>query len=79
MSADIEDVVALAEMEDPDRRRLLAMPDEEYGKVAAFCNLYPDIVLEFGLIDCNDVTPEDEEAGKVFECPSGLDQVRAPA
>jgi hypothetical protein len=75
MRADIEDVVALAEMEDPERRRLLAMADENYGKVAAFVNRYPDIVLEFGLIDCNDVTPEDEEAAKVFECPFGLEQV----
>ena len=69
-------MVALEELDEPARRKLLAMPDEEYRGLVAFCNRYPDIVLEFGVLEATDVTPEGEEEAKVFECAGDAEQVR---
>jgi hypothetical protein len=62
-------------MQDVDRRKLLAMSDDDYAQVAAFCNKYPDIEVNMALVDGQDVTPEDEQDLKVFEVPAGASVV----
>jgi hypothetical protein len=77
--ADVDDVVALEEiLQDAERRKLLAMSDEEYAQVAAFCNRYPDIAVDISLVDGTDVTPKDEEDFKVFEFPGDASVVCSP-
>ena len=46
------------------------------AQVATFCARYPDVALEFALLECKDVTPEGDEEAKVFEVPAGIEQVR---
>ena len=76
--AGVEDIVALEEMDEAARRSLLALPDDEYQQVVTFCQRYPDIVLEFTVLDGTDVTPEgeDTDAAKVFEVAGDAQQVR---
>ena len=47
------------------------------AQVATFCARYPDVALEFALLECKDVTPEGDEEAKVFEVPAGIEQVRS--
>lgn len=65
-------------MADGERRKLLAMSDEDYAQVAAFCNRYPDVALDMACVGGTDVTPEDDEETKFFDVPGGGDVVRLP-
>jgi pre-mRNA-splicing helicase BRR2 len=76
-AAGIEDLAALQEMDDADRRRLLSMTEQQYAAVAAFCNRYPDDVqLEFSVTNGKDVSPENDEDARAFEFEGGTDEVR---
>lgn len=70
-------MVKLEEMADGERRKLLAMSEEDYAQVAAFCNRYPDVALDMACVGGTDVTPEDDEETKFFDVPGGGDVVRA--
>ena len=68
-AAGIDDVGALQEMEDGDRRTLLALPDAAYDAVARFCNRYPnDVQVVYTVANGKDCTPGEDDDVRLFEC-----------
>lgn len=68
-AAGIDDVGALQEMEDVDRRTLLGLPDTTYDAVARFCNRYPnDVQVVYTVANGKDCTPGEDDDVRLFEC-----------
>mmetsp|Transcript_62196 Transcript_62196/g.148187 ORF Transcript_62196/g.148187 Transcript_62196/m.148187 type:complete len:2144 (+) Transcript_62196:214-6645(+) len=53
--AGIETVFDLMDMEDEDRVKLLKMSEAKLGQVAAVCNRYPNVTLEYEVVDADEV------------------------
>jgi pre-mRNA-splicing helicase BRR2 len=53
--AGIETVFDLMDMEDEDRVKLLKMSEAKLGQVAAVCNRYPNVTLEYEVADADSV------------------------
>jgi len=47
----VESVFDIMEMEDEDRNKLLSMTDQQMADVARFCNRYPNIELQYDVLD----------------------------
>jgi hypothetical protein len=76
-AAGIEDIGALQEMEDADRRALLGMPDSAYETLARFCNRYPnDVQVVYTVVNGKDCTEGEDEEVRVFECDADTSMVR---
>mmetsp|Transcript_23994 Transcript_23994/g.37624 ORF Transcript_23994/g.37624 Transcript_23994/m.37624 type:complete len:334 (-) Transcript_23994:1603-2604(-) len=58
-AAEIETVFDLMDMEDEDRNKLLEMPENKLAAVAGVCNKYPNVSLEFEVVDPDEVTAGD--------------------
>ncbi|CAD7700973.1 unnamed protein product, partial [Ostreobium quekettii] len=56
----VESVFELIEMADKDRRDLLAMSDAQLHDVTLFCNRYPDIQLNYQLVNTQPVAAGDQ-------------------
>jgi len=54
-AAEIETVFDLMDMEDADRNKLLALSDAKMGQIAAVCNKYPNVTLEYEVVDKDEV------------------------
>lgn len=52
----VETIFDLIDMEDADRRALLGMSDRQLHDVTVVCNRYPDIQLNFEVLDAKNVT-----------------------
>ncbi|EKX54104.1 hypothetical protein GUITHDRAFT_160810 [Guillardia theta CCMP2712] len=76
--AGIENVFDLMDMEDDDRIKLLEMPQSKLGQIAAVCNRFPNINLEYEVVDADSISAgeqvvvtirlerdQDSEVGKV--------------
>ena len=73
----MKDILALTDLEDSERRELLAMDDAEYAAVASFCNRYPDITLEFTVLNGRERTEAaDADEKKSFVCDTDTEEVR---
>mmetsp|Transcript_28044 Transcript_28044/g.66662 ORF Transcript_28044/g.66662 Transcript_28044/m.66662 type:complete len:2150 (+) Transcript_28044:160-6609(+) len=53
--AGIETVFDLMDMEDADRVKLLKMPENKLAALAGVCNRYPNVNLEFEVVDADEV------------------------
>jgi len=51
----VESVFDIMEMEDEDRNKLLSMTDQQMADVARFCNRYPNIELQYDVLDKEDL------------------------
>lgn len=51
----VETIFDLIDMEDADRRGLLGMSDRQLHDVTVVCNRYPDIQLNFEVLDAKNV------------------------
>lgn len=56
----IETVFDLLEMEDDERRELLQMPDAQLMDIARFCNRFPNIDLNYDVLDSDNVRVGEE-------------------
>ncbi|CAA3019026.1 D -box ATP-dependent RNA helicase D 12-like [Olea europaea subsp. europaea] len=56
----IETVFVLVEMEDDERRELLQMPDTQLMDIALFCNRFPNIDLNYDVLDSDNVRVGEE-------------------
>lgn len=54
-SKNVETVIDLIKMEDDERRSLLDMPDRQLHDVTMVCNRYPDIQLNFEVVDSDSI------------------------
>lgn len=55
-SKNVETVIDLIKMEDAERRSLLDIPDRQLHDVTMVCNRYPDIQLNFEVMDSSNIT-----------------------
>ena len=53
--AKVESIFDIMELEDEDRDKLLQLTDEKMGDVARFCNRYPNIELQYDVLDKQDI------------------------
>lgn len=53
--AEIETVFDLMDMEDEDRNKLLGMSEQKLAALAAVCNRYPNVSLEYEVVDADEV------------------------
>jgi len=51
----VESVFDIMEMEDEDRNKLLSMTDQQMADVARFCNRYPNIELQYDVLEKDDL------------------------
>lgn len=76
-AAGVEDIGALQEMEDVDRRTLLGMPDSGYDAIARFCNRYPnDVQVVYTVVNGKDCTEGEDDDVRLFECDGDASLVR---
>merc|ERR1712029_484038 len=52
----VESIFDVMELEDEDRNKLLNMTDIQMGDVARFCNRYPNIEVEYDVLDKDDLS-----------------------
>lgn len=72
----MKDILALTDLEDTERRALLTFDDAAYGQVAAFCNRYPDVALEFGVTNGRETSASGDER-RAFTCAADADEARS--
>mmetsp|Transcript_34715 Transcript_34715/g.87733 ORF Transcript_34715/g.87733 Transcript_34715/m.87733 type:complete len:2149 (+) Transcript_34715:158-6604(+) len=53
--AEVETVFDLMDMEDADRNKLLNLSDAKMGQIASVCNKYPNVTLEYEVVDKDEV------------------------
>ena len=51
MAAEIESVFDIMELEDAERNKLLSFNQDEMADIARFCNRYPNIELQYEVLD----------------------------
>lgn len=77
-AAGIEDIGALQEMEDVERRTLLGMTDAAYDLIARFCNRYPnDVQVVYTVVNGKDCTEGEDDDVRLFECEEDTSLVRS--
>jgi len=54
--AGVETVFDLMDMEDEDRNKLLNMSENKLASLAAVCNRYPNVSLEYEVVDADEVS-----------------------
>jgi len=54
--AGVETVFDLMDMEDDDRNKLLGMSENKLAALAAVCNRYPNVSLEYEVVDADEVS-----------------------
>jgi len=65
----IESVFDILSLEDDVRNSLLQLPDDKMADVAVFCNNYPNVDVEYKVVD-----PEDLSCGDVVEVTINLER-----
>ena len=51
VAAEIESVFDIMELEDAERNKLLSFNQDEMADIARFCNRYPNIELQYEVLD----------------------------
>ena len=78
MAAEIESVFDIMELEDAERNKLLSFNQDEMADIARFCNRYPNIELQYEVLDKDNLRSgrtvnvsvnlerEDEVTGEIY-------------